>query len=211
MLAESAISPDEHLFEAFFDGPNIERCKNKWNDPAVPKTGWRRHEIYDLGAVEAICEMCGEKEIRYIHVMKHPDWPKALSTGCRCASNLCGDMESERKEDTRLQNLAKKRTKRIEAWLDSGWHLSPRRNQQRYILGYRIVIWRRFKSWWFSIYAGTALHSPHGYPSERSAKYVALAVVMPALEERARRSPKRISEIDLVIIGLPDIERKGTS
>ena len=67
-----------------------------------PKTGWIYEEEYDTedyGAEQ--CELCGTY-LRYVHVLRHPDWG-FIMVGCECANNLlnntiASDKEKERKE-----------------------------------------------------------------------------------------------------------------
>ena len=67
-----------------------------------PKTGWTYEEEYDTedyGAEQ--CELCG-RDLRYVHVLRHPDWG-FIMVGCECANNLlnntiASDKEKERKE-----------------------------------------------------------------------------------------------------------------
>jgi hypothetical protein len=58
--------------------------------PGVPQTSWRCKDIEDLGGRNEICEWCGKKRIRYVHVMSHPGWPDLVRVGYKCAI-LMGD------------------------------------------------------------------------------------------------------------------------
>lgn len=48
----------------------------KWSMPGVPHKGWTCIDIEDLGAPDAVCEMCERQDIRYVHAMEHPDYPE---------------------------------------------------------------------------------------------------------------------------------------
>lgn len=81
---------------------------NNWKNPSIPNRGWRCVDIYD-GNPEgdhdmALCQMCNEREIRYIHVMAHPDLPFTMQCGCVCASNMEGDHEAPKKRERDLKN-----------------------------------------------------------------------------------------------------------
>jgi hypothetical protein len=81
----------------------------KWDDPAVPHHGWTCVHVEDLEKPSATCEMCGIREIRYVHTMEHPDYPDTLQVGCVCAEKMEGDPEGPRQRERRLQQLAKRR------------------------------------------------------------------------------------------------------
>jgi len=49
----------------------------KWSMPGFPHSGWTCIDIENLGAPDAICEMCERQDIRYVHAMEHPDYPEA--------------------------------------------------------------------------------------------------------------------------------------
>ena len=59
----------------------------KWRDPKVPHKGWSCFEIFDAGKPDRVCQMCEQQQIRYVHVMKHPDYLETLNVGCVCAGN----------------------------------------------------------------------------------------------------------------------------
>ena len=50
-------------------------------------------DVEDLGKVDAGCEMCETQEIRYVHHMKHPEYPGSLGVGCVCAGKIEDDYE----------------------------------------------------------------------------------------------------------------------
>ena len=52
--------------------------------PGVPRTGWRRRSEIDFETAEVSCDWCG-RAIRYVSLMKHPDWPDSVRVGRVCA------------------------------------------------------------------------------------------------------------------------------
>ena len=85
-----------------------------WRDPAIPKAGWECIAVNDQGEPSDICEMCQVAEIRYVHVMVHPDhaaccaWAASAPAGwrahrkppepgsVRCGAELPGSIDSSR-------------------------------------------------------------------------------------------------------------------
>src|SRR5262249_44444099 len=78
----------------------------KWRQPGVPHRGWECTGIEDLGACAITCEMCEVQLIRYVHEMRHPDYPDALNVGCICAGHMEEDLVGarEREEDFKKEH-----------------------------------------------------------------------------------------------------------
>ncbi len=87
--------------------------ENLWKRDDVPHEGWTCEAIYDLGEPVGICRMCGHQIIRYVHVMRHPAYPKAIGAGCVCAGRMEGDAERARQRE----NAFKNRQSRLETFL----------------------------------------------------------------------------------------------
>ncbi len=79
-----------------------------WGDPGVPKRGWLYADFEDLGTVDAVCEMCKERDIRYVHHLTHPDGHE-LAVGCVCASKMENEPGAAKQRETNYRNLAKRR------------------------------------------------------------------------------------------------------
>ena len=60
----------------------------KWSQPEVPHRGWSCIGTDDLEEPSQLCEMCESVEIRYVHFMKHPNYPETLGVGCICAEHM---------------------------------------------------------------------------------------------------------------------------
>ena len=79
-----------------------------FSDPGFPHKGWEEVDCEDLGAGNyEYCEACSRQEIRYVHILRHDNYPNDIRVGCVCAENLiegyCGK-EKERKA-RRLHNF----------------------------------------------------------------------------------------------------------
>ncbi len=85
-----------------------------WNREGIPHKGWSCLDVIDLAENgEDIeyeqCEMCGNEKIRYVHIMRHPEFPDELHVGCVCAEKMADDYINPRKYETALRNKATRR------------------------------------------------------------------------------------------------------
>jgi hypothetical protein len=84
-----------------------DRGFGKWSQRGIPHKGWTCINIYDLEHDRVTCEMCESAEIRYVHVMTHPQFSGELEVGCICAGHMEQDLaraEGREKEFKRRQN-----------------------------------------------------------------------------------------------------------
>lgn len=98
-----------------------------WDEPSIARRGWVCVDVYDAkdGDDHAdialpTCEMCCVREIRYVHVMEHPDHPGQLEVGCICAGWMTGDLDAARRREAVLVNRAARRRK----WTARRWRTS---------------------------------------------------------------------------------------
>lgn len=67
-----------------------------------------------MGAFDSIeyeqCEMCGNEKIRFVHIMKHPQYPKTLHVGCVCAEKMSGDYVNPRRNEESLRKRAMRKS-----------------------------------------------------------------------------------------------------
>ena len=68
----------------------------KWTQPGVPHKGWVCVDIEDLGSPDHVCEMREVQDVRYVHLMTHPDYAGKLRVGCICAGHMEGDSSRAR-------------------------------------------------------------------------------------------------------------------
>ncbi|MGN1347136.1 MAG: UvrD-helicase domain-containing protein [Eubacteriales bacterium] len=87
--------------------------ENLWKRSDVPHEGWVCEAIYDLGEPVGICRMCGHQIIRYVHVMRHPQYRRKIGAGCVCAGRMEGNPEAARERETAFKN----RQSRLETFL----------------------------------------------------------------------------------------------
>lgn len=77
---------------------------NLWKRNDVPHTGWYCTGVIDLSAPVGTCRMCGYQIIRYVHVMRHNEYPRAIGAGCVCAGNMEGSAEGAKKRENDYKN-----------------------------------------------------------------------------------------------------------
>ena len=82
--------------------------RGRWRDQKTPKFGWRLVDIQERQV--ATCQMCGQRLIRYVHFMEHPDHPR-LRVGCVCAALMAGEGNTSLTEDH--EKLLRDRAARI--------------------------------------------------------------------------------------------------
>lgn len=92
----------------------------KWGQHDFPKRDWVCVDVDDLGDLEAVCQMCELKQIRYVHFMEHPDG-LSLEAGCVCAGKMEGSPEAPRERERSLKN----RHRRFANWMRRPWKEHP--------------------------------------------------------------------------------------
>jgi hypothetical protein len=94
----------------------------KWSEPGVPHRGWTCAGVEDLEEPSQVCAMCESATVRYVHYMKHPDYPETLGVGCICAEHMENDYVNPRLREHRLRS----RTRRGRTWAQRQWRISAR-------------------------------------------------------------------------------------
>jgi hypothetical protein len=123
------------------------RPRGKWNDPAVPHKGWTCMDIEDLEEPVGICEMCENQEVRYVHIMEHPDYPETIRARCDCAGAMEEDSKRACKREQTLKNSATRRG----YWLQRTWRTSAKGNSYLNTDGFNIVIFKHSRGWTYRI------------------------------------------------------------
>lgn len=100
-----------------------------WSKEGIPHKGWDCIDVVDLA--ENIdrtsdipyeqCEMCGNERIRFVHIMRHPQYPHELRVGCVCAEKMSGDYVNPRKAEDTLR----KRASRRKNFNNTEWRFNP--------------------------------------------------------------------------------------
>ncbi len=83
--------------------------ENLWKRDDVPHEGWICTGIIDLGEPVGTCRMCGHQIIRYVHIMKHPDYYRTIGAGCVCAGRMEGDPDAARERENAFKNRQSRR------------------------------------------------------------------------------------------------------
>lgn len=82
----------------------LEETDNLWKRDDVPHSGWTCIDVTDLGGPFGVCQMCGYQVIRYVHTMKHPDFPAILGCGCICAGKMEGNIDAAKKREQEFKS-----------------------------------------------------------------------------------------------------------
>lgn len=83
---------------------NNKRCsRGRWNIPGVPHKGWLCVEVYVSQPETRTCEMCRSSKARFVHVMRHPDYPDDIAVGRICASHMEEDYRMPRRREAQLE------------------------------------------------------------------------------------------------------------
>ena len=115
----------------------------KWTQPGVPHKGWTCVDIEDLGATNHVCEMCETQEVRYVHLMTHPDYEETLRVGCICAGHMEEDLVGARHREVAFKAISSRRAR----WLSRAWRRSMAGNQYLNTDGFNVVVFRVGGGW----------------------------------------------------------------
>ncbi|MGM9600790.1 MAG: hypothetical protein ACI3W5_04285 [Faecousia sp.] len=140
----------------------------RWDKADIPHKGWEYIGMEDLG--EDVypgdpipyeqCEMCGKEKIRYVHLLKHPDYNGEIRVGCDCASKMICDYVTPQERERNLKN----RVNRRKNFMKQEWYRKPETGN--YTLRYKgdnITIMRsKFGPGWGVIYKGRTQWEYHG-------------------------------------------------
>jgi hypothetical protein len=115
----------------------MERAPNrphgKWSDPGVPHKGWTCVDWEDLEEVSATCAMCESQMIRYVHVMKHEEYPDTLRVGCECAAKMEEDPRAAYARERTSKNSGQRRAR----WAGRTWRIAWEDREHYRVLGVR--------------------------------------------------------------------------
>ena len=115
----------------------------KWTQPGIPHKGWTCVDIEDLGSPDHVCEMCELADVRYVHLMEHPDYPGALRVGCICAGHMEENLVGARKREDAFKAKQKRRAR----WLTREWQTSRAGNQYLNADGFNVVVFPVDDAW----------------------------------------------------------------
>ena len=97
-----------------------QRMHGKWSEAGVPHRGWVCVDWHDLEEPSAICQMCETQTIRYVHVMRHADYPDELRVGCECAAKMEEDREAAYTREKNSKSLGQRKAR----WLKRKWDVT---------------------------------------------------------------------------------------
>ncbi len=86
---------------------------------------WRPSKVIDLrttGQEPGTCQKCGRHDLRFVHLIEHPD-DGSMQVGCECAARLCYGYDPKATE-SKLRNLWARRSR----WLTRNWNTSRNGN-----------------------------------------------------------------------------------
>ena len=123
--------------------------ENLWRRDDVPHSGWSCTGVSDLGEPAAVCGMCGEQIIRYVHHMTHPAY-RPLGVGCVCAGRMEGDPQAARERERAFR----KRETRRRTFMNRTWRRSRDGNEYLRVRGHVLVLYRIKGSGWTFYFDG---------------------------------------------------------
>lgn len=97
------------------DSAYIRRCHKQLKEWGAPLTGWTCEYVYDVADGDddvtelATCELCRCTQVRFIHVMVHPDFYEKIEVGCICAGIMEGDILGAKEREREMKNRAKRK------------------------------------------------------------------------------------------------------
>lgn len=141
----------------------------KWSQSKVPHKGWSCVGFKDLGEPSTICEMCEHQEIRYVHTMRHSEYPDLLDVGCVCAENMEADYTSARRRESNAKSILGK----LSRFMDSPRWRATRNGGQRIKRNECIIVISERYSFGYWIKRRATEWSHWGFDTEDEAKRAA--------------------------------------
>jgi hypothetical protein len=93
----------------------------KWSQPDVPHKGWVCVSMEDVEDELITCEMCETAQVRYVHHMKHEEWPETLAVGCHCAAAMEKDYVAAEEREKAFKRRQRNPEREEKRELDQGW------------------------------------------------------------------------------------------
>ena len=76
------------------------------------------------------CAMCNNERIRYVHILRHPQFDGEIRVGCICACKMTGDYDNAPEQERKIRN----RSARRRNFLKQEWEKNYKGN---YVLRYK--------------------------------------------------------------------------
>lgn len=109
----------------------LARCLRTLNEWKAPTDGWECMDVIDIREDDedvplTTCELCGCAKVRYIHLMRNPEYDRDIDVGCICAGIMEGDILAAKERERLIRNRSgRKRRFPKRKWLKDGnrWYL----------------------------------------------------------------------------------------
>jgi hypothetical protein len=119
-----------------------------WKASGLPRKGWSCIDVEDHEEPAFECELCGNPEVRFVHVMVHGSVEQPLRVGCVCAEHLEQDYAAPRQRERIARNTAARRARlkarhelAREHWTNPRtWRTSSKGNLWRKAVGLHVVV-----------------------------------------------------------------------
>ena len=100
---------EEKMADGRKDKSYFARSQKILREWGAPLSGWHCQEVYDVREddMEAplhTCELCGCRKVRFVHVMRHPDYFEDVAVGCICAGVMEGDILAARERERLMRS-----------------------------------------------------------------------------------------------------------
>jgi len=146
----------------------------KWSKADVPHASWTCDDIEDLGEPSEVCEMCEKTEIRFVHIMSHPDYPETLRCGCVCAGHMEGSLSRAKAREADMR----KRAARRKRFASRKWKTSQKGNHYWKHGGRLAIVYRKHGRFGFRVEnERRTVWGPQLYPTEIEAKLAAFDAI----------------------------------
>ena len=106
------------------------------------------------------CEMCGKEKIRYVHLLRHPDYDGEIRVGCDCASKMLCDYVTPQERERNLKNRVNRRSN----FMKQEWYCKPETGN--YTLRYKgdqiTIVRSKYGPGWGVVFKGEWQWDYHG-------------------------------------------------
>jgi hypothetical protein len=91
--------------------------------------------------------MCESVDVRFVHLVQHPEYPDTLAVGCVCAEHMEEDYMRPRAREKRLRSAASRRR----TWTTRQWRASEKGNPYLNTEGFNLTIFPYGAYWTVSV------------------------------------------------------------
>jgi hypothetical protein len=180
---------------------------HRWTIPGMPHRGWEWLGVVDLNPDELpmdeveyeTCQACGMYPIRFVHTIRHDEWPDELDVGRICVEHLTEDYVSAHADrcEERLKRRAaavRRKRKADEAgrarWAQRDWRESARGNFWTKEKGDRSTVFASGSGWRIVV---DGIFGRRTYPSPEAAMQASYDALSWVKRTRARENEEAIA------------------